>query len=664
MCETAVSCSIGMGHAGRSALLTRLALLCVSACMAAHALQAQPLTVSIIDIDGRSLPKIHMKVGVMREDRPALDAGAAQFELEVNGAVMPISGSCPDPTAPRYIALVLDNSGSMSGQAFDSMRIGAHNVIDSLRPNDAVAVYDFVGPSGRRVLDYTTDRIAARTAINMLTLGASTPLLGTIDLALTDLLAHAGRRIMIVFTDGVNNQVSRDWMDVRDDARAGGVVIHAIGFGSMQLTDDMLTELAETTGGRYMRIHTPAQIAELFRNLASEIASPWCVLTWDAGCTDSIRLLHLTARIAAERSVADTLWVGPHRPDTLSMRIIAPRRLGPGQQGIVYVALSRPLHMDLPLSFSFLLRHDPTKLEPTSVQPVTIGTICQNTVVRVQQLQPGILRFSGEFLRVGLATTHLVGIALRARSTDSSGMVVLTLDSLSFAAGCANIVQVTNDTLEICSCELAGELPLIVDGPVLLAGELRVRLAAGAVRTGLVRLHLSYDPKRLILSRIEGAAWESDGDDGSRVLILRLEGGDPLLVFTPRHAKDVASTDLYSGSVTMYARCCTDAPSDSALVLLDGECERVLLRIGDGIRAAWPDPASGDLQIRVRSNGAHGRLDLYGIDGDRIVSRLVEMRPDSEEVLTMSVQDVTPGRYFLVFTSGATRSIRPVSILR
>ncbi|MBR9977268.1 MAG: VWA domain-containing protein [Bacteroidetes bacterium] len=84
---------------------------------------------------------------------------------------------------------MLDNSGSISGVDFDSLKAGALSVVRMLGIGDEAAIYHFSN-GGERVIDFTGDVPSLETAIGNLALGANTPIYHTMTLALQDLAAH------------------------------------------------------------------------------------------------------------------------------------------------------------------------------------------------------------------------------------------------------------------------------------------------------------------------------------------------------------------------------------------------------------------------------------------------------------------------------------------
>ena len=127
-----------------------------------------------------------------------------------------------DLTAPLYITLVLDNSGSMwtSGNMDDLIR-AAKVFVNSTRSIDRVAIYRFYeegesgfpgGPPGKpkRILDFTqmndTGKVLARAVIDGITEMSGTPIWDAIGNATDYTIQNAGSSPLVVaFTDGADD---------------------------------------------------------------------------------------------------------------------------------------------------------------------------------------------------------------------------------------------------------------------------------------------------------------------------------------------------------------------------------------------------------------------------------------------------------------------------
>jgi Ca-activated chloride channel family protein len=202
------------------------------------------------------------------------------------------------PVSGRDLLMAVDLSGSMEEQDFEL----DGNYVDRLTATKAVAD-DFID---RRVGDriglilfgreaylqtpLTFDRQTVRTLLAESAIGLAgkeTAIGDSIGLAirtLEDAGIEAGRRVMILLTDGANTAGAVDPLKAADLAAQRDMVIYTIGIGATALTvrgifgvrqinpsadldEEALTQIAELTGGRYFRARDTEELAEIYAML-------------------------------------------------------------------------------------------------------------------------------------------------------------------------------------------------------------------------------------------------------------------------------------------------------------------------------------------------------------------------------------------------------------
>ena len=171
-------------------------------------------------------------------------------------------------TVPLNFCLVLDRSGSMQGPKLAAMKDATKRVIDTLTPQDVVAIVLF--DDTVQVLAPATlaaDKDALKAAIDSIEEAGGTALSGGMQAGQAELAKHAAPdrvSAMLVLTDG------QTWGD-EDSCRAiatqlgqAGAQITALGLGA-EWNEKLLDELAEATGGASDYIADPAQITSFFQ---------------------------------------------------------------------------------------------------------------------------------------------------------------------------------------------------------------------------------------------------------------------------------------------------------------------------------------------------------------------------------------------------------------
>ena len=192
-----------------------------------------------------------------------LDLTAADLEVVENGVVQKLE-LFQEAVDPVSIVLVLDASGSMKKKEADVVA-SAREFITALRPQDKLAVVLFADhPVFTH--DLTENRATALAALDLYRANGGTALYDSVSEALLHLKRAQGRRVVVVMTDGrdENNPGTgpgsvRHLDDVGALIQQTGAVMFGIGLG-VKVDQDPLKKMAEWSGGRAF---FPAEVSEL-----------------------------------------------------------------------------------------------------------------------------------------------------------------------------------------------------------------------------------------------------------------------------------------------------------------------------------------------------------------------------------------------------------------
>ena len=180
-------------------------------------------------------------------------------------------------TGVLHAMILIDRSGSMSGDRIDFAKAGGQLFTYFVGANDSLGVADF---DDQLTLDLAmakaTDaqKAAARAAIDTLTARGSTAIGGGLQLALGEIKAQPERtcnEVIVLLTDGDNN-VPPDPATVIPQLQAEHVAVLAIGVGSgiSASGQGALQQIASQTGGRFLSIASNFAQIGLFFRLAME----------------------------------------------------------------------------------------------------------------------------------------------------------------------------------------------------------------------------------------------------------------------------------------------------------------------------------------------------------------------------------------------------------
>jgi VWFA-related protein len=238
------------------------------------------------------------------QGRIVADLTRDDFEIYDNGKKQAIT-LFENGVQPITLVMMLDRSGSMAGN-FRLVRSAAEQFVAQLLPGDKARIGSFanriqVDPRGFTGSQH--DLIAIlRTELQE---PGPTPLWNAVNVGITALLHEDGRRVVLVFTDGVDRPIGSNNISYRDIARNAeqeDVMIFAIGlksrfpgggrrrgpqpglgglggFGGGGLRpqpeepkiDAGLPKIAAETGGGYFELTSANNLSATFTRIADEL---------------------------------------------------------------------------------------------------------------------------------------------------------------------------------------------------------------------------------------------------------------------------------------------------------------------------------------------------------------------------------------------------------
>jgi VWFA-related protein len=272
-----------------------LALLFVSAGLAADQSPPQatfridsrsvPVYVTVSDSTGKLVPNL------TQDDFEIYDNGKKQEITLFDSGVQPIT-----------VVVMLDRSGSMA-QNFRLVRNAAEQFVGLLLPGDKARIGSFANRIQVDPREFTSSK---RDLIEILRTELQdpgpTPLWNAVNVGITSLLHQDGRRVVLVFTDGIDHPMGGNnisFHDVAKNAEEEDVMVFAIGlagrevmpavrragpggggglstFGAQTRDDDPMIDkglpsIAAMTGGVYYELRTAYNLGPTFKHIADEL---------------------------------------------------------------------------------------------------------------------------------------------------------------------------------------------------------------------------------------------------------------------------------------------------------------------------------------------------------------------------------------------------------
>jgi len=249
--------------------------------------KAVAVYVTVSDAQGHLVPNL------TKDDFEVYDNGKKQEITLFNSGVQPIT-----------VVMMLDRSGSMVGN-FSLVRSAAEQFVGQLLPADKARIGSFANRVQVDPRDFTNSQHDLLEILRTeLQEPGPTPLWNAVNVGITALLHQEGRRVVLVFTDGVDHPMGSNnisYHDVQKNAEQEDVMIFTVGLASRQFAgggrrgpgaggglgglgsgvfrpppeepkvDAGLPKIAAATGGSYFELTSANNLGSTFRRIADEL---------------------------------------------------------------------------------------------------------------------------------------------------------------------------------------------------------------------------------------------------------------------------------------------------------------------------------------------------------------------------------------------------------
>ncbi|MBQ8815265.1 MAG: VWA domain-containing protein [Lachnospiraceae bacterium] len=227
-------------------------------------LKYEDSNIYVLGFDDSNYPEIRVTLGA-REDiikdileKKNMIAKDTRYAVDYTAEV--------DDSMETSICFVVDTSGSMSGDPIANVRTAIGSFVSDMDAGRELSLVTFESDAYIRV-PTTTDKAAVQAVVSTLTDGGGTNINAGIQVGVQALGDATGLKTMMMLTDG---QSDVD-MQIVEEAKNAGVTIYTIGFGSVN--DALLQEIAEGTGGRYIRAESSNELSSVYNSLGDVIGN-------------------------------------------------------------------------------------------------------------------------------------------------------------------------------------------------------------------------------------------------------------------------------------------------------------------------------------------------------------------------------------------------------
>jgi len=190
------------------------------------------------------------------------------------------------PTHDGTVVLCIDTSGSMratdlSPTRAEAAKAAARAFVDEVPDGTRIGIVSF-SSGANAILSPTDDRDAVHEALARIPPPDGATAIGDALAVAAQAMPPAGRRIIVLLTDGINNR-GADPIGVSQNLGQHGIRIETVGVGSSgsgelipgtneqaDLDAGALESIAQNGGGRYVEAGDAASLREAFRGLVLE----------------------------------------------------------------------------------------------------------------------------------------------------------------------------------------------------------------------------------------------------------------------------------------------------------------------------------------------------------------------------------------------------------
>lgn len=229
---------------------------------------------------------VELYVAVTDDDgEPVQGLEAEDFLVRENGAVQTLQQARPSEELPVLLGLAVDTSASMFVKLGPVSR-AARRMVASLTPGRDRAFVVGFGPEPRLTQPVTDDLLDISDALRNLEPGGRTPLWASIEFSLGELAYYRGKRALIVFFDGADEDEGQDYRRALEKAREVRVPIYLIIMNneaartegkdfSTRAFISRLERMAATGGGDVYYLPTDADLAAVFSTIERDLRSAY-----------------------------------------------------------------------------------------------------------------------------------------------------------------------------------------------------------------------------------------------------------------------------------------------------------------------------------------------------------------------------------------------------
>jgi VWFA-related protein len=253
-----------------------------------------PLSLQITQFDLGNFPMVKAYVSALDANgRPIQGMAKDQVTIMENGHAVSIDSLQPAGRRdPLSIAIVLDRSGSMTGEKIEQAKASVLRFITLMEPGDRAALFSFSDKVD--ALEPLTDNLdLLRKDVMNIEPSGHTALFDAIARGVESLSGVTGRRAVIVLTDGIANRGALELEQAVEIATKAYVSVTVIGLGQ-DVRTARLEGIAKDTGGTYYYAPLASGLADIYSTISNRIHNEYVITYHTQKRADYLRSVTMT----------------------------------------------------------------------------------------------------------------------------------------------------------------------------------------------------------------------------------------------------------------------------------------------------------------------------------------------------------------------------------